>query len=100
MKAPMILHTYQTVLAVSSTNKNLPSVNVQNNVVVCLDGSQRQIPELNGNYCARDGICSHEVLGREDSTSELPNLLDEKKMLTKVCFLLSSMIFFYARAIK
>ena len=83
MKAPMIVHTYQTVLAVSSTNKNLPSVNVQNNVVVCLDGSQRQIPELNGNYCARDGICSHEVLGREGSASEL-NLLEENKMSTKV----------------
>ena len=52
-------------------SKNPPSDNVQN-------------PELNGSYCGKDGICSHEVLRREDSTSELLSLLDEKKTLTKV----------------
>ena len=85
----------------STKSKHLPPVNIQNGSVIRSDHSQKQqMLEQNGSCCGKDGICSHEVLGREDSTSELPNLLDEKKMLTKVCFLLSSMIFFYARAIK
>ena len=68
----------------STKSKHLPSVNIQNGPVVRSDHSQKQqMLEQNGSCCGKDGICSHEVLGREGSASEL-NLLEENKMSTKV----------------
>ena len=68
----------------STKSKHLPPVNIQNGSVIRSDHSQKQqMLEQNGSCCGKDGICSHEVLGREGSASEL-NLLEENKMSTKV----------------
>lgn len=78
------------VLAVSTKTKNLTLVSGEKNLVAHTGGGQMQLlQDQNGICCGKDGICSHEVLGREESSSGLNCLEENNRSSRKVSFTLA-----------
>eukprot|EP00250_Pteridium_aquilinum_P004064 c14305_g1_i1 orf=376-2040(-) len=70
-------------LVVSPKSKTLPLMSGQNDRVAQTGAGRWQlVREQNGGCCGKDGICSHEVLGNDDSLEDM-NPREENRMLSR-----------------